>query len=639
MKKISGKAVSRTTAVIAVIVVIIIIAAGAYLAVSSTHSISSTTSSTSSTSTVSSSPVSSSFVTSSSSTSTSTSPSSSTTNSSFPSQIVVDDAAEVDSLDAGVSLAYGEIIILNCQLPLIFFGQYSNGTANYNQFIPVLASSWSESPNGTTYTFNMRSGVYFNNGNPFNAYVVWYNIYRDMIMNQAIAYELYTYFTPSGVTAQEVNELNSSTNTPSPSLLSVMENESNSVTVVNSTAVEFHLTNAFVSFLDTITGEPWEFVDPYVVEQNGGVVANTPNTWMAVNGTNIGDGPYVTTAYVPDGYVTMSANPNYWAQNLTGSATNYFIKPAHIKTVILNYKPDELTRELDLESNKAQLATLSFSDVPSVLSTDKNLIVPKVGISASDEFIFMDTYHAPLNNTLVREAIVDAINISEVKQIVFDGYLQPFAGPEPYGLPDYNTSITPPTYNVTLAKQLLAKAGYPNGAGIPSLNFVYISSGYIAQMVQLLESDLSQIGITIVPQGVTSNTQASLAALNGTAANAPDLIASAWLYWPDFSSYEYLVSNISGFYLFYNNQTITNQILVSNSQLNPKLRAVEISQIQGEIKQQAPVIWLGNDIDVFGEAQGYGIGVMNDCISGAWYNAQFYSFPYNSMYYTCNPSS
>lgn len=550
----------------------------------------------------------------------------------------MDDAAQVDSLDAGVSLAYGEIIIVNCEQPLIFFGLYPNGTANYNEFVPVLAQSWSESPNGTTYTFNLRSNIYFSNGDPINSYVIWYNIYRDMIMNQAISYEYYIYFNPAGVTAADVNELNSSSNTPPSSLLPVMENESNAVTVVNSTAVEFHLTNPFVSFLDTITGEPWNFVDPYVVSQNGGVVANQPNSYMAVNGTLVGDGPYITQTYVPNGYVTMVANPNYWAANLTGSATNYYIQPPHIKTVILNDKPDELTRQLDLESNKAQLATLSFSDVASTEATDKNLIVPNVGVSASDEFIFMDTYHAPLNNTLVRQAIVDAINITEVKQIVFDGYLQPFAGPEPYGLPLYNESVPPATYNVTEAKQLLAEAGYPNGNGIPTLSFVYVSSGYIANMVQLLQADLNAIGINIAPQGVTSNTQSSLSALNGTSPQAPDLIASAWLYWPDFSAYEFLVSNISGFYFFYNNQTLTNLMLESNTQLNSTLRAEEISEIQQEIQQQAPVIWLGNDIDVFGEAQGYGIGVINNCLAGVYYDAQLYTFPYNAMYYTCNPS-
>ena len=45
------------------------------------------------------------------------------------------------------------------------------------QYLPGLALNWTVSPNGETYTFNLRHGVNFSNGDVFNAYEVWAQMY------------------------------------------------------------------------------------------------------------------------------------------------------------------------------------------------------------------------------------------------------------------------------------------------------------------------------------------------------------------------------------------------------------------------------------------------------------------------------
>ena len=127
------------------------------------------------------------------------------------------------------------------------------------------------------------------------------------------------------------------------------QNPNNIVTVDNATAVTFHLTNPFVAFTKVIDTDPWVFVDPFVVSSHGGVVKNIPNSWMAVNGSSVGDGPYVAQTFLVNQYTILVANPHYWAQNIT---SNLILEPAHIQTITINYKTDELTRSLDLESNK-----------------------------------------------------------------------------------------------------------------------------------------------------------------------------------------------------------------------------------------------------------------------------------------------
>lgn len=422
-------------------------------------------------------------------------PSSTSTIASLPDTLVVDDATVPSTLDPGAAIDNdGLQIAQNTNLPLVFCA-FNNKSCT--SLVPVLATSWTSSTDMMTYTFVLRNGVFYSNGDPFNAYVVWYNIYRDMYINQGADFIFYYYFNTTGVTLADLNSLNNPQNMPDANLLNVMGNPHNSVTVLNSSAVQFHLTNPLVAFLTTIDTCPWCFADPYVVQQHGGVVANQPNPYMSVNGTNVGDGPYVTQVYSPNQYDLLVANPSYWAQNLTGSETNFFLQPAKIPKVMVNYKVIELTRSLDLQTGKAQAAVISFNDLTHVLPACAACSVPDIGPSGTVEWVAIDSLRAPLNNILVRRAIVAAINVTQIEQTVYSGYQQPIVGPLPSGFQYYDDSIKPTVYNVTLAKQLLVQAGYPNGQGLRSIEYYYWTSSYLSLVGQIIKSDLAQIGVTV----------------------------------------------------------------------------------------------------------------------------------------------
>ena len=498
--------------------------------------------------------------------------------------------------------------------------------------IPVLASSWNESADGLTYTFFLRSGVYYSNGDPFNAYVVWYNIYRDLWINQAADFIFYIYMNTTGVSVGDVNSLDNAQNSPgsNATLMSIMQNTSgyHSVTVVNSTVVQFHLTNAFVAFLQSEDTAPWVFVDPYVVQQNGGVVANQPNSWMSVNGTMVGNGPYVMKSYVPNQYSLLEANPHYWAQNM---ASNLILEPAKIPNVLINYKTDELTRTEDLESGKSDASIVSFNDINATLTACKVCYIPNIGISGSIEWINIDQLRAPTNNTLLRQAIIEAINVSEIQSVVYDGYAVPVVGPMPSTFNYYNSSIQNLPYNVTNAKALLAEAGYPNGVGLRTLTLTWYTSAYAALVVQIVKQDLSAIGINVQTQEVSQATIVGIQGTPGQNASASDMVMINWTYYPDFSAYEFIVDSALGAFGNFHNQTILNLIYESNAQLNSALRAQEISQITTDLVQQAGFIWLGEDLDVFDPGAGIGPTIFNNCVSGMWYNTAMNGILFNNV--------
>ncbi len=545
---------------------------------------------------------------------------------------MIDEANNPDTLDPSSAFSSNGVEInMNVNMPLIFYAKGS-----YTQFIPVLATSWNESSDGMTYTFVLRQDVHYSNGDPFNAYVVWYNVYRGLITNAPVDFIFGLCLNSSGVTAGDLNSFDNAQNSPNgnTTLMQIMDNASDSVTVLNSSVVQFHLEYAFTAFLELVMGPPFEYVDPYVVGQHGGVIVNTPNPWMAVNGSTVGDGPYVEQIFIPNQYTILVSNPNYWAQNMTN---NYILAPGAIPKIILNYKTDELTRSLDLDTDKAQAAVITFNDINNVLQSSKNLYVPNIGPSGDIESILINAEKAPFNNTLVRQAVINAINMSQIQSTVYEGYIIPVVGPEPTNIPYYNSSMTPPSINVSKAKALLAEAGYPGGKGLPTVTFVYPQSEYVNLIAQILVEDFANIGITLQAQQLTYDTYTSVGGILGNDSGAPNLYYSDWTFYPDFSGYEYLIDAQLGLFPYFNNQTIHNLVIESNSQLNTTLRAQEISQITHDVQQQAAVIWLGQATDLFETGGGYGPEVWNTCVGGMWYSAAFMSVDFNSLRYVCTP--
>jgi len=556
-----------------------------------------------------------------------------TTSASLPTTLVIDDSYVPSTMDPAAPIENeGLQLGQEVDLPLVFCAN-----ASCSSLVPVLATSWSSSSDGLTYTFLLRNDVYYSNNDPFNAYVVWWNIYRDLYINQAGDFIFYGYFNTTGVTVANLNALNNAQNMPDSNLLQVMMNPHNCVTVLNATAVQFHLTNPFVAFMETIETDPWVFIDPYFVEQNGGVAANQPNTWMSLNGNLVGNGPYIAQTYVANEYIILIANPHYWAQNLTGSESNFYIQPAKIPRVVVNYKADELTRALDLEKGQSQASIISFDDLTKVIPACTNCYIPNIGESGSVEWVMIDSLRAPLDNVLLRRAIIAAINMTQIETEVWNGYIEPFVGPEPAGLQYYNDSIKPPTYNVALAQQLMSEAGYPNGQGLRPINFYYQSGTYLSLVGQLMKQDLAVIGVDLELKGVTGNTIATLFGLPGANATAPDMMATSWCYYPDWSGYNVIIDSALGAIGNMHNETIYNLIVKTNTELDPTLRASEISQVKVDVMQSASVIWLGQDVSLFDTGQGVGPIMFNKCLSGMYYNSAFNGIPLNTIYYTCSP--
>jgi peptide/nickel transport system substrate-binding protein len=449
--------------------------------------------------------------------------SSSSTTGAKPNSLVVEEGTQPDSLDPAVEFTTpGNEITSNVYQGLV--APALNGSG----YIGELASSWTVSSDQMHWNFSLRKGVTFSNGDPFNAYVMWYSLYRTIVMNQAPAFILeqnFANFTNDDKLASILNSINYTS--PSTSNLTVMESSGQSFQVINQYEIELNLgygyngNSSYSALLATLTAPSSFAVDPKVIDAHGGVVAGQKNSWMQTNA--LGTGFYLCNpgCWVNGQSVTLTKNPNYWANNLSSSQLNYAIQPAILQTIIIYYKPTT-SRIADLKSGTAQI--IGAPDASEVSSISALKAIPNVNItvlpiafgsSNAAYYIFMNPFiNSELNNTLVREAITYAINYNGIISSIFSGLAQTWIGPVPPGFPNYNQTIqglTPYTYNETKAAELLAQAGYqaklPNGTTLnpsaprfPTLNFVYSPDLVSEQEAEpIITQELAAIGITVNP--------------------------------------------------------------------------------------------------------------------------------------------
>jgi len=545
---------------------------------------------------------------------------SSTTTSAVNQTLIVDYTSSPGSLDPATDVeiaGYG--IIGNIMQSLVY---YNN--SNSNQIVPVLASNYTISSDGKTITFFLRHGITFSNGDPFNAYCVWFSYYRAAVMGQAGSFFYSVGLNLSGVTADELNELNSSTNTPPASLLPVLTNESNAITVPSPYVVVFHFERPFPDIFGWMTIA--KIVDPRAIELHGGVQKGQPNSWANLN--PIGTGPFILQTWVQGSYAVLVRNPNYWG----GLGGGVFPTPK-LSKVVIYFIPSETTREENILSGAADVAVIDTPRIAAINGTP-GVVLPNFGVSNTYAWMPLDVQQYPLNITLVREAIVHAINWNQINQQVYHGLLYPSAGVVPYGLIGYNASMKPYSYNPVLAENLLAQAGFPNGTNFPTLLFVYATDYPETYLVaQIVQADLAQVGIHVELKGLTFAQQIALDySTPASSSSHPSLqwvsitgppIPSGYAD-PLFMTGNY--GNLGG----YSNPTVDALLLQAESTYNNTLREELYWKASNIVYNSYAYYFLGNIKDFF-PAQFF---VFRSNVHGYYYQSAFSQLDFSTIYLT-----
>lgn len=489
--------------------------------------------------------------------------------------------------------------------------EYSSGNI---QYLPGLALNWTVSPNATSYTFSLRQGVTFSNGDPFNAYQVWAQMYMIYFVTANSSSWLDSYnvfnmntanFGPSTISLMNQSGLAN----PGQALLSIMDNNSWPIYVTGPYQIVFQLAHPFQYFLGlTIVFAGLIFDSQYVLEHGGPGTATAINSFFNQNPIP-GTGPYEFSHVAEQSYALFTQNPNYWGANLTPQQiqANPFLDPGHVKNVVINYKTDDISRYTDLSTGKAQVAVIEAQDWNSIVPNPKFVYYQVPKYSALEALFSLNTKLYPTNITDVRQAIVHAINYSDLISKAFLGQGQELIAPEyPIYGQYYNTpGLQPYQYNLTLAKQYLSEANITN---MPSITYT-ASSTTVWQGIagQVIQADLAQIGITVnlnlVPyaqcqtyQGTyTYNLQllknssvASQIAIPGCGPWGPSELTPADA-WTDFVSNRSTIGNVAD----YSNPVVETAINSFFDSQNTTYIQGLLTKAQTQLYNDAPLITIG----------------------------------------------
>jgi len=103
----------------------------------------------------------------------------------------------------------------------------------------------------------------------------------------------------------------------------------------------------------------------------------------------------------------------------------------------------------------------------------------------------------------LRQAIHLAVNLEEMNEAFYEETLINYDGPIPPGLEGHPKNHTAPTSfrgpDLQRARELLAKAGYPDGEGLPEISYYTGKSDTSKEMAEMLKRQLSKIGVKLKP--------------------------------------------------------------------------------------------------------------------------------------------
>ena len=341
--------------------------------------------------------------------------------------------------------------------------EFDIGTTN---IVPGLAASWDVSADGLAYTFHLRKGVKFHSSSKFkpsrdfNADDVLFT-YQRMAdgkhpFHQTTAGATYAYFEDMGMN-KIVDKLEK----------------------IDEHTVRFKLLHPEAAFLadlamDFNSEQSGEYADKMKAAGTPDVIDREP----------IGTGPFQFVSYQKDAVIRYKAFDAHWAGR------------PKIDNLIYAITPDASVRFAKLKAGECQVMAFPKPADIALIKADPALkVLSKEGLNVG--YIGFNVEKKPFDNKLVRQALSMAVDKQTILKTVYQGAGQPAKNLIPPMLWSYNDKIKDYAYDPAKAKELITKAGYPNGVDI-DLWYLPVTRPYNPdgkRMAELIQADWAKIGV------------------------------------------------------------------------------------------------------------------------------------------------
>ena len=307
---------------------------------------------------------------------------------------------------------------------------------------PVLATSWSANSTADVWTFKIRQGVKFSNGQPLTAADVVYT------------YKLQTNTKSGG------NALSAFGGVLEPS----------GVVKVDDYTVAFHLEAPNGNFPYLTSSDNYNMI----ILPAG----YDPTKWQS---TFIGTGPFILKSYTAKVGASFTANPSYWGTKALPAGTNFTFYATQTPGILA------LTAgTIDV------LGQFSVTGGEQLLAGGYNVIKLK---SSAHRELSMRCDQAPFTDPRVRQAIALTLDRPAIITALFKGYAD-LGNDSPFApvFPSTNTSVAQRAQNLTKAKSLLAAAGHSAGFSTQLITEDFLE---IPQFAQIVVQEAAAIGVKI----------------------------------------------------------------------------------------------------------------------------------------------
>jgi peptide/nickel transport system substrate-binding protein len=361
--------------------------------------------------------------------------------------------------------------------------------------VPELALRWEISPDGLTYTFHLRTDVFFHDnpcfpdgkGKRMTARDVKFSLTNSLDARaQTLGAE---FFTSCVLGAQEYYDatIEAVRKKTEPRI-----KEISGFIVKDDSTFIIKLKEPYAPFLYHLATSFASITCQEAVNYYGKSLSRNP----------VGTGAFVFVKWEDDREVVLKRNPNYWGRDSLGNPLPYlegvsfkFLKEASAQ--LLEFQkgtfdesvgiPQEFVGKVFDANGKVQEPFTKY-----VLKSCPELRIDYIGMLYTDSLF---------KNTKLRQAFSWAIDRMKLVKYVLKNQVALPTGIVAQGIAGYdNHDVMLTDYDVSKAKQLLAEAGYPNGNGLPELTlntFVGAKYAYNKEVAEAVQAMLGEIGVKV----------------------------------------------------------------------------------------------------------------------------------------------
>ncbi|MBQ6820018.1 MAG: peptide ABC transporter substrate-binding protein [Clostridium sp.] len=342
--------------------------------------------------------------------------------------------------------------------------------------IPGVAEKMEVSDDGLVYTFTLRQDAKWSDGEPVTAKDFEYSWIRALTKETAAEYSYQLYYIKNAekfyngeATREEVG-------------IEVVDDYTLKVTLEAPTKYFAELTS-FTTYMPL----------------REDIVSANPDTWATDPETYVSNGAFKLVQWDLKDQLVFEKNENYWNKD-----------EVKIPGLVWKLVTDSTSAYASLKSGDFDaIDVVPANEIENGQKEGLVTIYPNLGtyfliLNVGKQDLLDEEAKKALSNPLVRKALSVAIDREAITTNVTKSGQVPAYGFVPQGILNENGEdfATKEYYdasqaNIEEAKKLLEEAGYPNGEGLPTLEFMFNTEGEHKLIAQAIQQDWAKIGVNV----------------------------------------------------------------------------------------------------------------------------------------------